>query len=428
MQKSLLKIFEIVFTVLSVLHFTQGLLPIILMRGYNEGESISGGSGLASFDLSMVRNVTYLIYLVTFVLLFLRWKKVILLLTKDKHTWIFTIFIFCSFLWSELPGDSLPACVTALGASAFGLYLATRYTLKEQLELLSWTYVLIVVLSLLFIVAIPEYGIMGGIHQGAVRGIYTHKNIFGQMMIIGTIVFLIRALDKQKLFGQNWILWFFFGTAFTLTVLTKSSTAVSNVSIMTCLVFVYRTFRWRYEALITSALAAILIGFISFIFVTNNKEYLLTAMGKDPTLTGRTELWSLVWDKIQEQPWFGYGIGGFWNGLDGPSQYVQLGVRVKVVYSHNGFLDMWLTIGIIGMLLFAIGFIFNALKALRWIRLSNSIESLWPLLSLTYLLLANVTESPLLLFNNLLWVLYVTVSFSLLLPRQQQLGLITARA
>jgi exopolysaccharide production protein ExoQ len=428
MQKSLLKIFERVFTVLALLHLTQGFLPLLLTGGFSEGDSLTGGPSMSSFDLSVVRNITYLIYLVTFILLCLRWKKVILIFQKDNYNWVFIVFIFCSFLWSELPKDSLPACITALGASMFGFYLATRYTLKEQLELISWSYVLIVVLSLLFVVALPSYGIMSGIHKGAIRGIYTHKNIFGQAMIIGTMAFLIRAHAKQKLFGSNWMLWLFFGTSFTLVLLSRSSTAAGNVLIVVFLFFVYRTFRWRYEILIPTTLAAILVGFISFILITNNAEAFLISIGKDPTLTGRTDLWSLVWDKIQEKPWLGYGIEGFWNGLDGPSQYVVLGVKTKVVYSHNGFLDMWLTIGIVGIVFFSICFILNAFKAFRWIRQSRASEALWPLLYLTYLLLANLTESPLLLFNSIIWVMYVMVSFSLLLPRQQQFGLTTARA
>ncbi|MGL5881622.1 MAG: O-antigen ligase family protein [Xenococcaceae cyanobacterium] len=428
MQKSLLKIFERVFTVLALLHLTQGFLPLLLTGGFSEGDSLTGGPSMSSFDLSVVRNLTYLIYLVTLVLLCLRWKKVILIFQRDSYNWVFIVFIFCSFLWSELPKDSLPACTTALGASIFGFYLATRYTLEEQLELISWSYVLIVVLSLLFVVALPQYGIMSGIHKGAIRGIYTHKNIFGQAMIIGTMVFLIRAHAKQKLFGSNWMLWLFFGTSFTLVLLSRSSTAAGNVLIVVFLFFVYRTFRWRYEILIPTTLAGILIGFISFILITNNAEAFLISIGKDPTLTGRTDLWSLVWDKIQEKPWLGYGIEGFWTGLDGPSQYVVLGVKTKVVYSHNGFLDMWLTIGIVGIVFFSICFLLNAFKAFSWIRQSRASEALWPLLYLTYLLLANLTESPLLLFNSIIWVMYVMVSFSLLLPRQQQLGLTTARA
>jgi exopolysaccharide production protein ExoQ len=423
MFKSFLKIFETVFTVLSLIHFTQGLLPLILMRGANEGDSINGGPSFSSFDLSAVRNVNYLIYLVIFFLLFLRWKKVILLLQKDKYIWIFTSFVFCSFLWSELPDDSLAAGITAVGATAYGLYLATRYTIKEQLKLLSWAYVVIILLSLLFAIAIPEYGLMAGIHKGAMRGIYTHKNQLGLMMIIGSIVFLIRALSKHKLLGFNWLLWVCFGSSAAIVALSRSTTSVLNLILVVSLLFVYRTFRWRYEILIPAALAAIFIGFVSFVLVTNNTELIFSSLGKDSTLTGRTDLWNLVWDMIQRKPWLGYGIKGFWHGLDGPSQYVQLGLRVKSVYAHNGFLDLWLSVGIIGVIIFIVGLVTSILKALSWIRMSNSIESLWPLMGLTYILLANATESPILLFNNLLWVIYTAINFSLLLPETQQLKL-----
>jgi exopolysaccharide production protein ExoQ len=428
MFKSFLRIFETVFTVLSLVHFTQGFLPLILTGGFNEGDAINGGPSISSFDLSAVRNVNYLIYLVIFFLLFLRWKKAILLLQKDRYILIFTSFIFFSFLWSELPTDSLAAGVTAVGATAFGLYLATRYTIEEQLKLISWAYVLIILLSLIFVIVVPEYAFMSGIHKGAMRGIYTHKNQFGLMMIIGALVFLIRALGKQKLLGFNWLLWVFFSISVATVALSRSTTSIVNLFLVVSLLFIYRAFRWRYEILIPAALAAIFIGFVSFVLVTNNTEFILTSLGKDPTLTGRTDLWSLVWDKIQEKPWLGYGVKGFWKGLDGPSQHVQLGLRTKVIYAHNGFLDLWITVGIIGMIIFAVGLVMSIIKALSWIRLSNSIESIWPLIGITYLLLANATESPMLLFNNILWVLYTAINFSLLLPETQQLKLAALKA
>jgi O-antigen ligase len=429
MFKSPLKSFEVVFTVLSILHFSNGLLPIVLLGGASEGDTLTGGTAaVVSADLSTVRNVTYLIYLVAFSLMFLRWKKVLLVLQKDKHLWLFTIFISLSFLWSELPRDSLAAGITAFGATAFGLYLATRYTLEEQLELLSWTYVLIVILSLVFIVALPKYGIMGGIHEGAFRGIYTHKNIFGQITTIGAAVFLIRALSKNKLWGYNWPLWFFFSVSVGLVALSRSSTSILNLILVVFLIYVYRAFRWRYEILIPATLAGLFIGFISFVWLLNSTEFLLNSIGKDSTLTGRTELWTFVWHKIQEKPWLGYGLKGFWQGLDGPSQYVELGVKTKVVYSHNGFLDLWITIGIVGTIFFAVGLVWNLIKAFNWVRFSNSNLSLWPLVMLSYLILASATESPLITFNNLLWILYCTINFSLLLPRTQQIGLTTARA
>jgi exopolysaccharide production protein ExoQ len=428
MFKSFLRIFETVFTVLALVHFTQGFLPLILTKGFNEGDSINGGPSISSFDLSAVRNVSYLIYLIIFCLLFLRWKKAISLLQKDRYIWIFTSFIFLSFLWSELPTDSLAAGITAVGATMFGLYLATRYTIDEQLKLLSWAYVLIILLSLVFIVVVPEYAFMSGVHKGAMRGIYTHKNQFGLMMNIGAIVFLIRALGKQKLMGFNWLLWIFFSISVATIALSRSTTSIVNLILVVSLLFVYRTFRWRYEILIPAALAAIFIGFVTFILVTNNAEFILTSIGKNSTLTGRTDLWSLVWDKIQEKPWLGYGVKGFWKELDGPSQYVQLGLRTKVIYAHNGFLDLWITVGIIGMIIFAVGLVMSSIKALSWIRLSNSIESFWPLIGLTYLLLANTTESPMLSFSNVLWVLYTAINFSLLLPETQQIKLAALKA
>ena len=42
-------------------------------------------------------------------------------------------------------------------------------------------------------------------------------------------------------------------------------------------------------------------------------------VGKDATLTGRTDLWNVAITMIARRPWLGYGYGGFWRGWTGES-------------------------------------------------------------------------------------------------------------
>ena len=144
------------------------------------------------------------------------------------------------------------------------------------------------------------------------------------------------------------------------------------------------------------------------------------AIGKDPTLSSRTEIWSKVWEAIQLKPLIGYGSAAFWDGLTGPSKYVELAVRAKVAYAHNGFLDILLGTGFIGLSLFLISYLFTAIKSLFLLRTSNTVESFWPLLFLTYIILTNVSEGTLAALDNIFWLLYATVTFSLIAAQKNQ--------
>jgi O-antigen ligase len=407
-KNSFLKIFELVFTILSLVHLSQGLIPILITGGASEGDGVD----VQSLDFSLNAKVSILIYLISFLLLVLRWKKVLNVLRKDKFIWVLLLIACLSVFWSVLPAETLRFSLYAIGTTGFGLYIASRYTLKEQLVIFSWTFILIILLSIFFIVALPKYGIMGALHEGAFRGIYTHKNRFGLMLVPASIIFFLQAIGTKK---YSWVFWLLLSSSIALTVLSRSTTSIGNLAIMLFLCIVYRIFRWRYEVMITVILGVIVAGIFGLLWFINYVEtdLLLVAIGKDSTFSGRTDIWRYVWDQIQLRPWLGYGLSAFWQGLKGPSGYVELAVRTSVAYAHNGFLDLWLAIGFVGLSAFILG-LFNAIsKSINLLRKTNSPEGFWPLLFLTYVLLSNISEGSITTMDNMFWAIYAATVFSL---------------
>ena len=407
--------FEFIFSIFALIHFANGMLPLLLTKGASEGDGID----INIFDLSLISKVSLLIYFCAFILLVLRWKKVINIVTEGKFIWLYVLFVFLSFFWSAAPDKTFRFGVYGIGGTTVGLYLATRYTLKEQLNILAWASATICILSVIFIVGIPEYGYMGGIHPEAARGIFTHKNQFGMTLNLVNVVFFLKAIDKQK---GSWIYWLLLITSMALTVLCKSTTSLGNMLLMLTLCMVYRIFRWRYEILVSTVLGVLIAGIAGtlFFFKFIGTDAFFEAIGKDPTLSSRTEIWKQVWEAIQLKPFIGYGASSFWNSLEGPSKYVELAVRAKVAYAHNGFLDILLAVGFIGLGLFLISFLATTIKSLLLLRTSNTIESFWPLLFLTYLILTNVSEGTLAALDNIFWVLYSTITFSLIAVQKNQ--------
>ncbi|AOY79879.1 O-antigen ligase [Moorena producens JHB] len=414
-MRKILAFFEPIFTTVSLVLYSGGVLTVILSGGRSEGDVIQ------EFDSSLSRLLFVLIYLVTFLLLTLRWKKVLYVLSKDRWLSLLVGIAVVSVFWSSEPTTTINRAVALIGTTLFGVYLASRYTMKEQLEMLGWAFGVAILLSFLFILALPKYGIMGGVHAGTWRGIYVHKNVLGKVMVPSAVVFLLLAIRGKK---NNLLLWGGFGFAVILLLFTTSKTALVSLIIMLFSLYLYRMLRWRYYLLIPAIFAMTTFGGSVLIWLLDNADALLGAIGKDATLTGRTKLWPFVLDMIEKQPWFGYGYGSFWNGLNGESAYVWRAVLWPAPNAHNGLLDLWLALGILGVLIYLIGFSFSLLRAIAWLRVSKTSENLWPLLFLTYTVLANITETSVMIQNNIFWVLYTSVALSVLIPLERQQNLL----
>ena len=413
----LLSKFESLFVGFSLFHLSGAFFPLILSGGASEGDGVD----IRTVDLSLIAKIDLLIYFVVSILLFLRWKKVLKVASKATLYWPLIILACFSFFWSSMPDTSFRGAIYALGSSCVGIYIATRYTIKEQLDRLGWTLAFMLFMSIVFVVALPQYGVMSAVHEGAIRGIFLHKNVFAPVVVLSLIVFFLQALDAKK---DKWIWWGLFSTSIALGILSRSSTALGLMVVMLSVCVCYHIFRWQYEALVSAVLLILIMGIAGILWFVEfgGAELLFDAVGKDATLSSRTEIWAYVWDSIQLKPWLGYGIRGYWNGLNGPSAYVERAMMVTVHYAHNGFLDIFLSFGLIGLSFFIINLLFVINKSLSFLRNSKTVSGFWPLVLLTHIILSNVTEGNLATLSSISWVLYTTVVFSLVALRNNKIS------
>jgi len=146
----------------------------------------------------------------------------------------------------------------------------------------------------------------------------------------------------------------------------------------------------------------------------------LGALGKDVTLTGRVPLWLALIPFLQERPWTGYGLGGFWLGWEGPSAYVWSQVGWDPSHGHNGYLDLWLDLGLIGLSL-GLWLLLSLLSwgIRRYLREGFSGTNLFWVGLGVFLAVYNFAESNFLRANNLYWIL---LSWGYVSPRVKAMG------
>src|SRR5208337_4048948 len=106
---------------------------------------------------------------------------------------------------------------------------------------------------------------------------------------------------------------------------------------------------------------------------------LLNMLGRDASLTGRTNLWTAVMIAIGRRPLLGYGYDAFWQGLRGESLQAAINAGWLPIHSHNGYLELALGLGIPGLALFGLIYISLVTSALRYLRRTTGATARWPI-------------------------------------------------
>src|SRR3546814_9448459 len=128
-------------------------------------------------------------------------------------------------------------------------------------------------------------------------------------------------------------------------------------------------------------------------------------VGRDASLTGRTDIWAPLWERLSTRPWTGFGYGAFWHDPEGPAWALRRALQWDVPSAHNGWVELWLDVGLGGVLLFGVTFLAVTGRAVAGAFRDESTETLWTLVFLTLFVLFSISESSIMRQNNLVWVM-----------------------
>jgi O-antigen ligase len=354
------------------------------------------------------------VYGIAFLLLAVRLRRPVYLATREPLLLLLVGIAVISVLWSVAPEVTLRRSFALLGTTLFGVYLAMRFSVSELLRLLAWAVGIAALLSTVVALALPVYGT----DDGAWQGIFRQKNVLGRVMGLGGLVFLLLAVSARR---YRWFGWVGFGLSVILVVMADSMTSLAVLLILPVLLPVCGALRWNYGLAVPFFIVVFLLSGVAITLLLNNLELVLAAVERDETFTGRSYIWNPVLDKIWERPLLGYGYGAFWQGWEGESAHVL--VRINMTqwlskasslpdHSHNGFLDLWLDVGLLGLSVFVVGVFLALLRAIQLIRSTKAVEDTWPLMYLAFLLSNAVTYPVGLEENSIWWVLYVATVLS----------------
>lgn len=376
---------------------TQAILAMVL----SPGDKLTDGNPIWKLVLAVS-------YLGVVAILVPHYREALFIGHRNWPLVALLLLALVSCIWANMPGLVLQRSVAVFGTTLFGIALAVVLSVEDQLRLMSRVFRIIAVLSLACCVLTPQYGIMTGADaHGEWRGIFDQKNGLGSVMALSVLVEW--QLPAQTIFSKLLKLSALLASS-VLLVFSDSITAI--VCVIACFIFVqiYKVaMRIIRSPLMAIGLAALLVAAPSVALRVADSEGVTAALGRSSDLTGRTEIWNRVISYILDRPVLGYGYSGFWYGASPESAAIDRVMGTRIMYSHNGFLDIVLTLGVVGLLL-VLAFLATGIR--RAFELSErdrqSSVSLYPLAFLSFFLLHNLTEGSILL-QNLEWALCVAV-------------------
>lgn len=390
----MLNIVEKVFAIIGVMFFTGAFSEII-----------------PGTPITLLR---YLVWGVATLLVCLRWKDTLWTASKDVYLIILTIIALLSFLWSDVLISTLKDSREILQMTSFGIYFASRFKPKEQIQLVAGAMFIGALISIFLALAIPAMGIHSTDHPGAWKGSYGYKNLLGAIMVISSFTFFLLPVERGNWLQQTYK-WSGLGLSIALILLSTSKTSLVVSILLFSILFFYRNYRWHGKVtVIFLDLFILVLGGVGTVVIGSWTE-ILTALGRDPTLTGRTPMWGIALTRLMERPFLGFGRGAFW--APGSPYALEAGLAVAPGFipphAHNGFIDIILDTGIIGFTLFIISYLIAYSRALKLAYAAKEPENMWYLAFLIFLFMNNMTESFLLFKTNIYWTLYISSAFSL---------------
>jgi O-antigen ligase len=264
----------------------------------------------------------------------------------------------------------------------------------------------VVSLSFFFAIVLPNYGIDQTFEIGAWQGVFVRKNVLAEAAVLAVLVFLfVRPLRRP-------LRWLGISASIALLFLSRSATGMVVCAGIVAMLALYRLIGARNAIAIPFATAGLLaVGLILFQDFTLGET--LRLVDRSPDLTGRTDLWTAVLTSISKRPYLGYGFGAFWQGMKGESGSILLKAGWTAGYAHNGFLDLVLHVGVLGLVTFSVGYLVFWRRAFKFLSSGTRPIPAWPCAFLAFMLAYNLTEGSILAPYSVYWILYTSTAVSL---------------
>jgi O-antigen ligase len=337
------------------------------------------------------------------------------------------VYMAASILWSHYPYVSFKRYIKIIGSVVMAfVVLSHERPLQAMCTVLRRCLYIHLPMSIICIKYFRSIGV-GFDFGGATEwwnGIATTKNTLGQVLMLGVIYFFWEVRRHWALYKWKNLHFAYLAMAVLLLKGSPESTismTSASVTLFGLLIFLrMQALRERPASVrpfvlsVFFGLAAVVIMIavhsVSMFTPDSIFGHVITAIGKDITMTGRTDIWHDVYAAASGNPLLGVGFGGFWIGRE-----VNIPWNANMTWvlnqAHNGYIETYLQLGLIGVFLLA-GTLYSGLHKMLNSLADNFDLGCFRISVFLAIAFVNISESTYLRGDHHLWLMLQIVLWS----------------
>ncbi len=347
------------------------------------------------FKFSIMSPLWAVVYLLSFIWFGLTVPRTLQQIWQWKAVFVLPAIALLSVVWSTQPTSSLTAAIQLSVSTLLAVRIANTLDTRAIMLALLFATSTGVVLSL----ASPNISQLWPIYEpnGAFIGVYIQKTVAGVAFALCAVALVSTGAALGRIIVPLLL-------AFALVPLILSASSVSAlvvfgfVPLIVGLHLIHRTSPTTKFCLILGLL--LFIGMIMTVLWLDEFDLsteVLLAAGKNPTLTGRTDIWATGYDVWLQYPFTGVGFAAFW---DNPMfaevvGFIHATVDPRLKGFHNVFVEALVSTGIIGALAVAVIYLWTLVRCFLWYIATGSADALFWLALVTISLVFSMTDNAL---------------------------------
>lgn len=396
-------------------------IPLIYFaaRGFFSFQTSGSQTGGFTPGIVLVRDQGFvgsvllpaIVYFTSLRLIARRWADVWRVIVQARLLLVLALLAPLSALWSQDPAKSLEFGVCYLLDTFFAAYLVATFDTETLLVLLNRLTLILCIASMLTVALLPAYGIstIDPRYPHVWLGIFAARGDAARVLVF--LIPAVLALPPQ-LRNRTRMLALLLGLLFLFNIHTMT---VYILLLVCCVSGAMQAMNERLgdrTSLVFLSLMLTAFATLAVVMLVA-PESVLTALGRDPSLTGRTEIWEQLVGSIMKRPLLGYGYHAFWLGLQGESGVIIRKLNWTFGYAHNGYFEVTLQLGFVGLGL-VIAILLRAMKnawfCLRHVRGS---QSSWYITVILVTVLYNVDDCTVAWPKDLVSIFFLVACYRL---------------
>ncbi len=289
-----------------------------------------------------------------------RRRKVVHQLRMNWPCVIYFFYCLLSVLWSDFPEIAVKRWGKAIGDLVMVLVIVTETEPVQALgKLISRAGVLLMPASIILIRYFGELGRSYDPDGSPMNtGVTTNKNELGVIAMVISLGVVWRFLEAllskrepnrtRKLIARGALL----ASSVAVLDLAHSATSIACFILGATIIIAAHLPVFARRPKVVHVLVASLLALGGIVMLFGGQGDVVHALGRQTDLTGRTQIWAAVLPVVPN-PIVGAGFESFWLGSRLDQVYANLSQYMHVNEAHNGYIEVYLNLGWIGVVLIA---------------------------------------------------------------------------